>query len=38
VRQLPEELFESYTVSPMVNRAGVEDPRCVEPATASTLF
>jgi putative SOS response-associated peptidase YedK len=37
-RQLPEELFESYTVSPMVNRAGVEDPRCVEPATASTLF
>jgi putative SOS response-associated peptidase YedK len=38
VRQLPEELFESYTVSPMVNKAGVEDPRCLEAAKASTLF
>jgi putative SOS response-associated peptidase YedK len=38
VRQLPEELFESYTVSAMVNKAGVEDPRCLEAAKASTLF
>jgi putative SOS response-associated peptidase YedK len=38
VRRLPEDLFESYTVSPMVNRPGVEDPRCVERAKPSTLF
>lgn len=38
VRLLPEKLFESYAVSPMVNRAGVEDPRCLEPAKPSTLF
>jgi putative SOS response-associated peptidase YedK len=38
VHQLPEELFESYTVSPVVNRAGVEDPRCLERAKPATLF
>ena len=38
VRQLPEELLESYTVTPMVNRAGVEDPRCLEPAQSATLW
>jgi putative SOS response-associated peptidase YedK len=35
---LPEELLESYTVSTLVNRAGVEDPRCVEPAKPSALW
>jgi putative SOS response-associated peptidase YedK len=29
---LAEDALESYAVSPMVNRAGVEDPRCLEPA------
>jgi putative SOS response-associated peptidase YedK len=35
---LPEELLESYTVSTLVNRAGVEDPRCLEPAKPSALW
>jgi len=35
---LGEELLESYTVSPIVNRAGGEDPRCVEPAKPTTLW
>ncbi len=35
---LPEELLESYTVSPLVNRPGVEDPRCLEPAKPSALW
>jgi putative SOS response-associated peptidase YedK len=35
---LPEELLESYTVSTLVNRPGVEDPRCVEPATSAALW
>jgi putative SOS response-associated peptidase YedK len=38
VRLLPEELMESYTVSPLVNKAGVEDPRCVEPAKPTVLW
>jgi putative SOS response-associated peptidase YedK len=35
---LPEELLESYTVSTLVNRAGIEDPRCLEPARPSALW
>jgi putative SOS response-associated peptidase YedK len=35
---LPEEALESYTVSPLVNRAGVEDPRCLEPARSIALW
>jgi putative SOS response-associated peptidase YedK len=35
---LPEELLESYTVSTLVNRAGIEDPRCLEPAKPSALW
>ena len=38
LQELPEELLESYPVSPLVNRAGVEDPRCVEPAKPTTLW
>lgn len=37
-QHLSEDLLESYPVSPLVNRAGVEDPRCLEPAKASTLW
>jgi len=29
---LAEDALESYPVSPLVNRAGVEDPRCLEPS------
>jgi putative SOS response-associated peptidase YedK len=32
VATLPGELLEAYSVSRLVNRAGVEDPRCLEPA------
>jgi len=32
LRLLPEESLETYPVSVLVNRAGVEDPRCLEPA------
>jgi putative SOS response-associated peptidase YedK len=35
---LPEELLVSYPVSPLVNRAGVEDPRCLDPAPSATLW
>lgn len=35
---LPEVLLESYPVSTLVNRAGVEDPRCLDPASPTTLF
>jgi putative SOS response-associated peptidase YedK len=38
LRQLPEESLESYPVSTLVNRAGVEDPRCLEPAAPATLW
>jgi len=35
---LPEGALESYTVSPLVNRPGVEDPLCVEPAKPIGLW
>jgi|SRR5262245_19060022 len=35
---LSEDALENYTVSPIVNRAGVEDPRCLEPAKPVTLW
>ena len=38
LKVLPEELLESYTVSTLVNRAGIEDPRCLQPAKPSALF
>jgi putative SOS response-associated peptidase YedK len=38
LRELPEELLVSYPVSPLINRAGVEDPRCLEPAKPVTLW
>jgi len=37
-QQLAEGLLESYPVSSLVNRAGVEDPRCLEPARPATLW
>jgi putative SOS response-associated peptidase YedK len=37
-QHLSEDLLESYAVSPLVNRAGVEDPRCMEPAKPATLW
>jgi putative SOS response-associated peptidase YedK len=38
LRLLPEESLESYPVSVLVNRAGVEDPRCLEPAKPIALW
>jgi len=38
LRLLSEDALESYTVSPLVNRPGVEDPRCVEPAKPFALW
>jgi putative SOS response-associated peptidase YedK len=38
LRLTPENALESYTVSPLVNRPGVEDPRCVEPAKPMSLW
>lgn len=35
---LSEDLLETYPVSSLVNRAGVEDPRCLEPARPATLW
>jgi putative SOS response-associated peptidase YedK len=35
---VPEEALETYPVSLLVNRAGVEDPRCLEPAKPMALF
>jgi putative SOS response-associated peptidase YedK len=35
---LSEDLLESYPVSSLVNRAGVEDARCLEPAKSATLW
>ena len=37
-QQVSEDLLESYPVSSFVNRAGVEDPRCLEPAKPVTLW
>ena len=37
-QHLSEDLLESYPVSSLVNKAGVEDPRCLEPAKAATLW
>ena len=37
-QHLSEDLLESYPVSPLVNKAGVEDPRCLEPARPATLW
>ena len=37
-QQLSEDLLESYPVSSLVNKAGVEDPRCLEPARPATLW
>lgn len=37
-QHLAEELLESYAVSSVVNRPGVEDPRCLEPAKPATLW
>jgi putative SOS response-associated peptidase YedK len=38
VEELPADALESYPVSPLVNRAGVEDPRCLDPAPPATLW
>jgi putative SOS response-associated peptidase YedK len=38
LRLLPEDALESYPVSTLVNRAGVEDPRCLEPSRPTTLW
>ena len=38
VALLSSDLLDAYTVSPLVNRAGVEDPRCLEPANPATLW
>jgi putative SOS response-associated peptidase YedK len=38
LQQLSEDLLESYPVSPLVNKAGVEDPRCLERAKPATLW
>jgi hypothetical protein len=35
---IPEGALESYPVSSLVNRAGVEDERCLEPSRATTLW
>jgi hypothetical protein len=35
---LADDALESYTVSALVNRAGVEDPRCLEPAKPLALW
>jgi putative SOS response-associated peptidase YedK len=37
-QHLSEDLLETYPVSSLVNRAGVEDPRCLEPARPATLW
>ena len=38
LQHLSEDLLESYPVSPLVNKAGVEDPRCLEPVRPATLW
>jgi putative SOS response-associated peptidase YedK len=38
LKLLPEDALESYAVSPLVNRAGVEDPRCLEPYQPHSLW
>jgi putative SOS response-associated peptidase YedK len=37
-QHLSEDLLETYPVSSLVNRAGVEDPRCLEPAKSALLW
>ena len=37
-QQLAEDMLESYPVSPLVNKAGVEDPRCLERVKPATLW
>jgi putative SOS response-associated peptidase YedK len=37
-QHLSEDLLETYPVSSLVNRAGVEDSRCLEPARPATLW
>jgi len=37
-QNLSEDLLETYPVSSLVNRAGVEDARCLEPARPATLW
>ncbi len=38
LRPLPADEMTAYPVLPIVNKAGVEDPRSIEPAAANTLF
>lgn len=38
LRLLPEDALEGYPVSLLVNRAGVEDPRCLEPSKPMALW
>jgi putative SOS response-associated peptidase YedK len=38
LRLLPEDQLESYPVSTLVNRAGTEDPKMLEPSRPVTLF
>jgi putative SOS response-associated peptidase YedK len=37
-QELSGDLLESYPVSSLVNKAGIEDPRCLEPARPATLW
>jgi putative SOS response-associated peptidase YedK len=37
-QHLSEDLLESYPVSPLVNSAGIEDARCLEPVKPATLW
>lgn len=38
LKLLEEQALESYPVSSLVNRAGVDDPRCLEPSKPVTLW
>jgi putative SOS response-associated peptidase YedK len=38
VRSLAPEGLEAYPVSPLVNRASVDEPRCLEPTRATSLW
>ena len=38
LKLIPEEALETYPVSLLVNRAGVEDPRCLEPSKPMALW
>jgi len=37
-QHLSQDLLEAYPVSPLVNKAGIEDARCLEPAKPATLW